>query len=254
MDCSKDEEKIRLNKEINKIIIDLCLDQYGNYVIQHILETNKGKNCEEIFKAFKGKVYEMSIHKYASNVIERCLHFGSKEEKDQLIDEIILKDDKMYNSLISLVKDKYGNYVVQKMIEYSDKGKKDEIIKNILNSPLFNKKDGYTKHVLNYIEKFGYTIFNNIDNTSSDNSNSNSNSNQKDNMLNVNNNVNKVVNNNNYNSFINNNVNNININEKSDSDSSYFKDEDYEEIKIEKEYDDVNDKEDKNVNINNFYK
>jgi hypothetical protein len=223
------------------------------------LETNKGKNCEEIFKAFKGKVYEMSIHKYASNVIERCLHFGSKEEKDHLIDEIILKDDKMYNSLISLVKDKYGNYVVQKMIEYSDKGKKDEIVKKILNSPMLNKKDGYTKHVLNYIEKFGYTILNNTDNTSSDNSNSNSNSNsnQKDNMLNVNNNVNKVINTNNLNSFLNNNINIININENSESDSSYFKDEDYEDIKIENEKDDVNDEimeKDINVNINNFYK
>jgi hypothetical protein len=223
------------------------------------LETNKGKNCEEIFKAFKGKVYEMSIHKYASNVIERCLHFGSKEEKDLLIDEIILKDDKMYNSLISLVKDKYGNYVVQKMIEYSDKGKKDEIVKKIWNSPILNKKDGYTKHVLNYIEKFGYTLLNNTDNTSSDNSNSNSNSNSniKDNMLNVNKNVNKVINTNNLNSVLNNNINIININENSDSDSSYFKDEDYEDLKIENEKDDVNDeimKKDNNVNINNFYK
>ena len=143
------------------------------------------------------------------------------------------------------------------MIEYSDKGKKDEIVKKILNSPILNKKDGYTKHVLNYIEKFGYTIFNNIDNTSSDNSNSNSNSNQKDNMLNVNKNVNKVINTNNLNSFLNNNINIININENSDSDSSYFKDEDYEDLKIENEKDDVNDeimKKDNNVNINNFYK
>ena len=239
LDCSKDEEKKRLNKEINKIIIDLCLDQYGNYVIQHVLETNKGKNCEDIFKAFKGKVYEMSIHKYASNVIERCLHYGLKEEKESLIDEIILKDDKFDNSLISLVKDKYGNYVVQKMIEYSNKGKKDEIIKKILNSPSINKNDGYTKHVLKYIEKFGYTIpNNNIDYISSDNSSSNSN--QKDNILNINNDVSKVVNNN-YNSFLNNNINNININENSDSDSSYFKDEDYEDIKIGNENDDVND-------------
>jgi hypothetical protein len=66
----------------------------------------------------------MSIHKYASNVIERCLHFGSNEEKNHLIDEIILKGDKVHNSLVSLVKDKFGNYVVQKMIEYAEKEKK----------------------------------------------------------------------------------------------------------------------------------
>ena len=93
--------------------IELCQDQYGNYVIQHVLETRSGKNCDEIYKALKGKIFEMSIHKFASNVIERCLHFGSKEEKDHLIDEIILKGDRVHNSLISLVKDKFGNYVVQ---------------------------------------------------------------------------------------------------------------------------------------------
>ena len=75
-----------------------------------------------------GKVYEMSIHKFASNVIERCLHFGSKIEKGQLIDEVLEKNEKMYNSIISLVKDKFGNYVVQKMMEYSDEEKRKQII------------------------------------------------------------------------------------------------------------------------------
>ena len=229
MDFPKEEEKVKLNKEINKIIIDLCQDQYGNYVIQHILENNKGQNCKEIFKALEGKVYEMSIHKFASNVIERCLHFGSKEEKDHLIDEIILKGERVHNSLISLVKDKFGNYVVQKMIEYSDNSKKDEIVKKILSSPTLKKKEGYTKHVLSYIEKLGYTI-NNID--ISDNIDSNSNSN--DNISNVNN-VNKL----------NNNELKLNINEKkimnnsdnhNNNDSSDFNDDEYEDNKIDNEY------------------
>ena len=82
----------------------------------------------------------MSIHKFASNVIERCLHFGAKNQKNKLIDEILEKNEKMYNSLISLVKDKFGNYVVQKMIEYSDDDKRKEIINKILNSKIIKKK------------------------------------------------------------------------------------------------------------------
>ena len=156
---SEKEELIKLKKEIYKNMLDLCQDQYGNYVIQHLLEINKGKNCEEIFKSLKGKVYEMSIHKYASNIIERCLYFGTKEQKYNIIDEVLLKDDYLHDSLISLVKDKFGNYVVQKMIENSEEDKKDEIIKKILNSYLVKRKEGYTKHVLNYIENLGYNIF-----------------------------------------------------------------------------------------------
>ena len=142
----------------------MCQDQYGNYVIQHILENNKGQKCEEIFKALRGRVYEMSIHKFSSNVIEKCLHFGKNKERNHLIDEVLLREDKMQNSLVSLVKDKFGNYVIQKMIEYSEKDKRNEIINKILSSSSINVKDGYTKHVLNYIEKLGYNINKNINN------------------------------------------------------------------------------------------
>ena len=142
--------------EINKYIIELCQYQYGNYVIQHVLETRSGKNCDEIYKALKGKIFEMSIHKFASNVIERCLNFGTKEQRDGIIDEIISIDDSVHNSLLGLVKDKFGNYVVQKMIEYSDQEKKEVIIKRIISSQALKKRDGFSKHVINFIEKMGF--------------------------------------------------------------------------------------------------
>ena len=177
----------------------------------------------------------MSIHKYASNVIERCLHFGTKEEKNKLIDEIILRGDKMHNSLISLVKDKFGNYVVQKMIEYSDKDKRDQIINKILSSSLIIRNDGYTKHVLNYIEKLGYAINN------SDNEDSNSNSFKNIPNVNI---VSKVN-------------NELNLNEKitSDNDSYNFNEEEYEDNKDD-ESEDANDQiisgNFRNVNIKHF--
>jgi hypothetical protein len=127
-------------------------------VIQHILEIDKGQNCVEIYNSINGKVYDLSIHRYASNIIERCLYFGTNEQKNALIDEVLKKEDNSNKSIISLVKDKYGNYVVQKMIENSDNAKKDEIIKKIMNSSLSQKKEGYTKHVFSYIVKIGNKI------------------------------------------------------------------------------------------------
>ena len=72
-DFSLEEESIKLLKVINKSIIDLCQDQYGNYVIQHLLETRKGENCVEIYQEIKGSIFDMSIYKFESNAIERCL-------------------------------------------------------------------------------------------------------------------------------------------------------------------------------------
>ena len=55
--------------------------------------------------------------------------------------------------LFTLTKDKFGNYVVQKLIEYSDDKTKQDIINRILSNPGMKKKEGFTKHVISFIEK-----------------------------------------------------------------------------------------------------
>ena len=52
-----------------------------------------------------------------------------------------------------MVKDKFANYVIQKMIEYSDNINQQILIKNILSNKNKLKNEGFSKHVLNYIEK-----------------------------------------------------------------------------------------------------
>ena len=64
-------------------INDLIQDQYGNYVIQFILE-NQSINKEDLFPIFnslKGNIYNYSFHKFASNVVERCIKFGTPQQK-----------------------------------------------------------------------------------------------------------------------------------------------------------------------------
>ena len=63
----------------------------------------------------------------------------------------------IHDSLLSMVKDKFGNYVVQKMIEYSDQETKENIIKRIISSQSLKKRDGFSKHVINFIEKLGFS-------------------------------------------------------------------------------------------------
>ena len=176
----------------------------------------------------------MSIHKFASNVIERCLHFGTKPEKNQLIDEILEKDEKMYNSLIALVKDKFGNYVVQKMIEYSDEDKRNQIVNKILESKILQINDGYTKHVLLYIQKLGYNINPILDNSYNSKFNNN-----VENVNNVDNN--EIINNNNKSKIKTNQINigNNNINLNAENENIYLN-------KKTESY--MNDK---NLNINN---
>ena len=158
-DFCKEKEKNQILDLITKNLIDLCQDQFGNYVIQHILQKNGGKNSSQIYTALKGRIYDMSIHKFASNVIEKCLFNGTDEQKTEMINELLNKEENVHDSLISLVKDKFGNYVVQKMIEYAPEKPRMLIIERIMNNhELRKKKDIFAKHVINFIEKKGYAV------------------------------------------------------------------------------------------------
>ena len=140
-------------EKIYNDVKELSEDQYGNYIIQYILENQKGKNVDSIYDGLKGNIYDFSIHKYASNVVERALTYGNTKQRQCIINEIIEQDNQMKECLLSMVKDKFGNYVVQKIIEYSDAKTRMNIINRIISSQSLKKKDGFSKHVINFIEK-----------------------------------------------------------------------------------------------------
>jgi hypothetical protein len=71
------------------------------------------------------------------------LTYGNNNQRKEIIEEIINKDDQTNDSLLAMVKDKYGNYVVQKMIEAADNKTKENIIKRIISSQSLKKRDGF---------------------------------------------------------------------------------------------------------------
>ena len=152
--CSKEQINNMLS-ELFKDINELIQDQYGNYVIQFILENQSIDNNDllPIYDSLKGNIYKYSFHKFASNVVERCLIYGNEKQKKDIINEIIELSEDNSDYIINMVKDRFANYVVQKMIENSDNNNQQKIIKFILNKQHKIKNDVFSKHVLNYIEK-----------------------------------------------------------------------------------------------------
>ena len=141
--------------------------------IQNIIE--KIKDNQKIYDGIQGKIFQYSLHKFASNVVEKCLTLGNKSQNEKIVNEIIEQDNKSNNILMSLVKDKFGNYVVQKMIEFSDMKNKDILVKKIISSQMLKKRDGFSKHVMGMIEKLGLTSL--LEQGNNDNQNINNNTN-----------------------------------------------------------------------------
>ncbi|KJA15830.1 hypothetical protein HYPSUDRAFT_1067035 [Hypholoma sublateritium FD-334 SS-4] len=107
---------------INRYTEDLMKDQYGNYVIQFILE--QGQDCDKavIFADICGSLIRLAQHKYASNVCEKALMCADSERREILINEIMTAKPRTSgeNPILTMVKDQYANYVLQRALTLSE--------------------------------------------------------------------------------------------------------------------------------------
>jgi hypothetical protein len=96
--------------------------------VQHILEGSQYEHVSALIGAFRGHFYEFSIHKFASNVIEKCIRGAIRPEQIAIFTEIIGGPDEYEEERIArMVADQFGNYVVQRIIEHGTEGQQNAI-------------------------------------------------------------------------------------------------------------------------------
>ena len=119
--------KQNLHEKLKVIVkenaIQLISHPYGNFVIQVVVEC--WNDYDEILCLFDKKYYSLSLEKYASNVVERCIE---KDDKilNNYIDEVIDT-----NKIYDVMKSNYGNYVVQKAIKLAKGDYKRKFLYNV---------------------------------------------------------------------------------------------------------------------------
>nr|GMD59055.1 pumilio homolog 1-like [Ipomoea batatas] len=132
--CHSSETQSIVMHEILQSVCMLAQDQYGNYVVQ-----------------LKGQIVQMSQQKFASNVVEKCLTFGTPEERQILVDEMLGSDEN--EPLQIMMKDQFANYVVQKVLETCDDQQLELILNRIKDHLNALKKYTYGKHIVARVEK-----------------------------------------------------------------------------------------------------
>ena len=86
----------------------LVLDPFGNYVVQYVLDLRRPELTRGIGQALQGSFAELSLQKFSSNVIEKCLQAG-----DTLLIGIVTREVCSAKALGQLLHDPFANYVVQ---------------------------------------------------------------------------------------------------------------------------------------------
>ncbi|CAH9130113.1 unnamed protein product [Cuscuta epithymum] len=150
--CSGDPQSQCIVDEILELAYVLAQDQYGNYVTQHVLERGKAHERKHIISKLSGKVVQLSQHKYASNVVEKCLVHGDAADQELLIGEILAQSDGN-DSLLTMMKDQFANYVVQKILEISNDKQCQVLLSRIRVHLPALRKYTYGKHIVARFEQ-----------------------------------------------------------------------------------------------------
>ena len=98
---------MRVIEQISNELIELVSDPFGNYAVSQIIEKWDPRICRPIFEKLATKIFELSIQKYSSCVIEKCLEYGSNGTRSIFIREIG-RSERLY----ALVSHNYGNFVI----------------------------------------------------------------------------------------------------------------------------------------------
>lgn len=94
-------------------------DQYGNYVIQYVLEKGSPNDKSAIIVGIYGQVLHLSKHKFASNVVEKCITNAHEHEIHHIATECLAPRNDGATGIQSMLRHEYANYVLQRLVKHT---------------------------------------------------------------------------------------------------------------------------------------
>ena len=126
LDYGNDRQVETLSHEVTTKLGVFTTDPYGNYVVQYVLSHGDSQSIDTIFAYLRDHFYQLSIHKFGSNVLEKSLRLeqkGKKENEEEnnsstrsasLIDELLKLSLDQFSTVLN---DSFGNYVLQTCLD-----------------------------------------------------------------------------------------------------------------------------------------
>lgn len=79
-----------------------------------MIEHGEDEDKAKIISIVTSQLVLFSKHKFASNVVEKSIQFGTDEQRREIMASLTALNDKRDSPLQTLMRDQYGNYVIRK--------------------------------------------------------------------------------------------------------------------------------------------
>ena len=147
-------QKQKALEVIHRDMPTLVDDQFGNYVIQHVLQYGRQEDKNSILQlVLQRGVLHVSKQKFASNVVEKILVFGDGNQKATLVSEMLKNTPQGESVLLCMVRDAFANYVVQKALEVAEVRQRGALVEVLRGHLSELRQFTYAKHIITKIEK-----------------------------------------------------------------------------------------------------
>ncbi|KAL4164078.1 hypothetical protein KRP22_004700 [Phytophthora ramorum] len=111
LDAANKAQKAEVIEQVERQAMKLMQDPYGNYVVQYVLDSCTAEEAFGVIMKPLGHIYELSVQKFSSNVIEKCLEKAPERVRQKYISEIT-----SCPKMNKMLQDQFANYVVQRAL------------------------------------------------------------------------------------------------------------------------------------------
>ncbi|KAI8094593.1 armadillo-type protein [Thamnidium elegans] len=126
IDHATPTQKTQLVNVITQHALPLVQDPFGNYVVQYVLELGDAKYSDNLIRRFIDPIRELSVQKFSSNVIEKCIRVAERDTKRLLIAGIT-----NHPQMEKFLRDSYANYVIQTCLDFAEQDQRVQFIDRI---------------------------------------------------------------------------------------------------------------------------
>ncbi|KAI2468561.1 ARM repeat-containing protein [Annulohypoxylon bovei var. microspora] len=131
LEYGTEAEKKSLMTDLHSCAARLITDQYGNYVTQHIIAQGEPDDRQLVIQLVLQKLLFFSKHKFASNVVEKSIEYGSNEDRRAIRTQLTALHSDGTSPLQLMMKDQFGNYVIQKLMQHLEGPDRDSFIEEM---------------------------------------------------------------------------------------------------------------------------
>lgn len=152
--CTLEEIHSQVATALVGEIEDLSMHEYGNYVIQHLVVGGPEDARQAVYAHVIPLAASLGRHKYASNLMEKCLDCGTEEQRAAIVANLLEGGGPGAGGAVhSLARDQYGNYVLQKALEVASAEDKEALLAALRPHVDNLRKSTFGKHIAATVNK-----------------------------------------------------------------------------------------------------